>query len=124
MKKIHSTSLSWNIRDKILLLENLEMYVSAGLMLDEALRISSGLFSAKQNKVLIQVHVHVSQGNLLSSAFAKYIQFSPTLIALIEHGEHSGNLIQSLRMARMVMERQDILIKACLSALTYPIVIA
>ncbi|MDD5165582.1 MAG: type II secretion system F family protein, partial [Candidatus Pacebacteria bacterium] len=45
-------------------------------------------------------------------------------IALIEHGEHSGNLIQSLRMARMVMERQDILIKACLSALTYPIVIA
>ncbi len=116
--------MSWSSRDKMLLLENIEMYISAGLTMHVALKIASSSFSVRQNRSLVEVYSHVSQGQLLSFALSRHINFPSALISLIEHGEQSGDIRQSLRLARMSFERQDTLISACISALTYPVVIA
>ncbi|MES2314995.1 MAG: type II secretion system F family protein [Patescibacteria group bacterium] len=115
---------TWNRRNTALLLEHIEMYVSAGLTLHDALKAIESASSRKQKKSLRRVSVSVEQGHLLSSGLAQHIQLPPTIVALIEHAEYSGTLPKALGLARMILEREDQLLRSCLSSLTYPIVIA
>ncbi len=114
----------WNRRNRILLLENIEMYISAGLNLNTALDTVGPTFREKQRASLGRVCVRIEQGHSLSRSFAdEHIGFSTAIVGLIEQGEQSGNLPQSLKLARTIIEREDALIKTCMSALAYPIII-
>ena len=130
MSKIHEMRLfkragkrSWNRRSKILFLENIEMYVSAGLTMYEALNTTMRIATDAQKKSLENILTCIEQGRLVSYALDTCIGFSPAIIGLIEHGERSGNVARSIRLARTILERQDTLIRSCMSAMAYPIAI-
>ena len=118
------TARYWNRRNRALLLENIEMYISAGLTLQRALHVVVPTFSVKQARAIDAIQTHVEQGHLLSAGLRDHIGLSPALAGLIEQGERSGSLPASLSLARAMIEREDVLIKTCISSLTYPIVIA
>ncbi len=120
--KLHRNT-RWKARDTIMLLERLELYVSSGLSIDKALLISGQGISSKQKKSIDDVRAKVISGSMLSRSLIQHIGLSKTLSSLIEHGESSGGLVRSLSMARTLLERQDELIKKCLSALAYPVII-
>ena len=113
----------WSRRDKALLLENLEMYISAGLNLHDAISTVGKAFSKKEAECLRSIQISIEQGQTLSKAFENNINLSSALLGLIEHGESSGNLPQALGLARTIIEREDALIKSCMSALAYPSII-
>jgi type II secretory pathway component PulF len=108
----------------MLLLENIEMYVSAGLSLPSALTAIIPAFPVRQHSSLEALRTGIEQGHLLSRGFAEHIQLSPSLIGLIEQGEYTGGLPRSLHLCRTIIEREDALIKTCTSAMAYPVVIA
>ena len=72
---------------------------------------------------LDNVRTGVEQGYSLSKEFDKHIGFSPAIIGLIEQGEQSGNLPYVFDLARTILEREDTLIKTCMGALAYPVII-
>jgi type IV pilus assembly protein PilC len=107
----------------MLLLENIELYISSGLTLAEAVKTSSQSFSPRQCKSLKEILTSIEQGKLFSDSLKKHIGLPETLSSLIEQGEQAGSLPRSLVLARTMIEREDTLIKTCVSALTYPVVI-
>ncbi len=113
----------WKRRDIILLLERLELYISSGLPIDKTLLIIEQGISKRQKISIEKVRNQVISGSLLSKSLAESIGLSKTLSGLIEHGESSGELGKALGTARKLLERQDELLKKCLSALAYPIII-
>jgi type II secretory pathway component PulF len=116
--------MRWSRRNKALLLENLEMYVSSGLNLHESITIVCRAFSKKEVDCLKNIKMMIEKGHTLSKSFESNINFSAAILGLIEHGESSGNIGQSLKLACNIIEREDALIKSCMSALAYPIIIA
>lgn len=113
----------WNRKEIIMLAERLELYLSAGLTIDQALQsVKEGIPNKKVSSI-DSVQKMVREGGLLSKALLKFVSISATTAGLIEHGELSGNLSKSCRSARELLEREDELLRKCLSALTYPLVI-
>ncbi len=110
-------------RDLILLLERLEMYLSAGLSPTEALSTAGSGISKKQKMAIDRIRISVEDGGLLSRNLHERLKISPTIVGLIEHGEDSGGLAEAMASARMILEREDALIKTCLSAMAYPSII-
>ncbi len=115
---------SWRDKDRILLLERLELYMSAGLQLDKALHIVGQGSTKKQRVSMERVRDDVMSGTLVSKSFAKHIGLSKTLSSLIEHGESSGELVRAFTISRTMLEKQGEALKKCISALVYPGVIA
>ncbi len=113
----------WNRRDTILLLENIELYISSGLPIDRTLMIVGQSISTQHKLSIEKVRNDVISGYLLSRSLANRIGLSKTLTGLIEHGESSGELVRSLSTAKKLLEKEDELIKKCISALAYPVVI-
>ncbi len=111
-------------RDLILLLERLEMYVSAGLPPTEALSVAGAASSQKQRAALEDVRASLEGGGSLSKNLRERLNAPVSVAGLIEHGEESGGLAKSLASARMILEREDALTKSCISSMAYPSVIA
>lgn len=106
-----------------MLLERLELYISAGLTVDRALAICAENLNKKQEQSLLRVREKVCFGGTLSSGLDGEIGFSQTICGLMRHGESSGSLLKSLASARQLLERQEELLKKSLSAMIYPAVI-
>jgi len=113
----------WNRKSKIMLLEQLEMYVSAGLSLGQTLRIIANRTSKKQAISLDKIAILIDGGQKLSTALASEIKFSMAVSGLISCGESSGSLSQAIKASHLLLEGEDELIKKIMSAMTYPIVI-
>lgn len=114
----------WKDKDRILLFERLELYMSAGLPLDKALQIVGQGSTKKQRVSMERVQDDVMSGSIISKSFTKHIGLSKTLSSLIEHGESSGELVRALTISRTMLEKQGEALKKCISALVYPGVIA
>jgi len=113
----------WSRRDIIMLLERLEMYLSSGLEIGRALAIVEEGLSQKQQASIRVLSKAVESGGSLSKNLMEQIGISETTAGLIEHGEYSGSLPQSLFAARALLEKEDELFKKCASAMAYPVVI-
>jgi general secretion pathway protein F len=113
----------WSRRDLIMLCERLGMYISAGLAPTDALSAAESGASKKQKAALEAVKGSVEQGGLLSRGLRERMKISPTIAGLIEHGEDSGELAKALTAAKTILEREDALVKTCLSAMAYPSII-
>ncbi|MEA2715662.1 MAG: ral secretion pathway protein [Candidatus Parcubacteria bacterium] len=125
MKKITlSLGRRWKRRDIILFVEGLEMYVSAGLPLDRALQISAEGNPTRRKSSIAAVRSAIESGTTLSRALSQSLGISSTIASLIEYGESSGTLVQALRTARSLLEREDEMIAKCLGAMAYPVAIA
>jgi len=114
----------WNRRDSIFLLERLELYLSAGLRIDHAFTVMAEGTSPQKKQSLEAVRQTIERGGSVSVALGEYVRLPGTIVALIGHGELSGELPKSLQTARIIMEREGELISKCLSAMAYPCIIA
>ncbi len=113
----------WSRREKILFLERLELYVSAGLTINRALEISRNGLKRSRCLSVERVLSEVESGGLLSRALLENLNLPKTISGLIEHGESSGDLAKALSSARVLMEREDELFRKCTSAMAYPVII-
>lgn len=113
----------WNRREIIFFLERLEMYISAGLVLDQALEAILEGVNKKRRSTIVAIRDSIEQGGSISVALHTHIKIPNTIKSLIRHGELSGQLQESLSTARVLIEREDRLIKNSLSSMTYPLVI-
>lgn len=113
----------WNRAKHMLLLENISSYLSAGLSLPQAFKIASSSFPISEQRLLHELVNDLERGEPVASSLEKRVGFSSTILGLIEQGEYSGNLLRALVCARSIIEREDVLVKSCISALTYPMVI-
>ena len=66
----------WNRRNKAMLLENLEMYMSSGLNLHEAMLIISRSFSKAEATAVLNVKILIEKGQTLSKGFENNINLS------------------------------------------------
>lgn len=107
----------------MLFLERLELYISSGLTLNQALIVSKEGINKRYKIALDQIYSEVNQGRRLAIAMSAHIKISRTILGLIDNGESSGNLAQSILSALTLLEKQEELKKKCLSAMTYPVVI-
>ena len=113
----------WSRRELILFLERLELYVSSGLALNKALEISIQGVNKKHATMIGYVQREVENGNTLAKVLSCSIVMPSTVLGLIAHGESSGQLAKALNFSKLLLEREDELVKKCLSAMTYPVVI-
>ncbi len=110
-------------QELMLFFERLELYISSGLSLNQALSVSTNGVHKKYKGVLLGIFREVDKGKKFAGALGTHIKISKTVLGLIDNGESSGNLAQSILSALALLERQEELKKKCLSAMTYPVVI-
>lgn len=114
----------WNNKTRMLLVERLEAYVSAGLSPDVAVTAASAGFSKSKRISLDGVVETVESGRKLSSALASEVGLPRALAGIVRCGESSGDLAGALASCRDLMEKRDEAIKKLLSASAYPTAIA
>ncbi len=113
----------WKRRDLILLFERFELYMAAGLTLDKMLLVARQGMSPRHSASLEKVHAQVVSGSTLAKSLAVHLGLAKAVSGLIEHGESSGELVRAFGIVRHLLEKQDELLKKCMSALAYPIII-
>jgi type IV pilus assembly protein PilC len=128
MNKLDTNTLfgvRFGIRDQILLLRRLALYLRSGISLPVGLGfISEDTQNRSTQFVLKTIETTVATGAPLSKGFAKFPrQCSPFVIGFIQAGEIGGALPESLEHLANVLEKNSSLRKKIVSALIYPIVI-
>lgn len=101
---------------------HLSTYLDGGVDLSTIFRdmqMSSG--SGSMQKVIKKLSASLSEGDNLSLAFDKTKVFPEVVITLLEIGEKSGTISQSLKDAAMYLEREIELRSSTYRALIYPV---
>ncbi len=113
----------WRRKDIIFLLERLDMYVSSGLSIDKSLEVIAQGVRHNQEGQVLHAHALILGGSTLSMSLSAVLALPQMVVGLLEHGEQSGNLTQSLTLSRTLLEKQDDIRRKSVSALVYPVVI-
>jgi len=116
--------MRWSRRNISIFLLRLELYLNSGLTIDAALRLCRDGVPSKFRKSVDEIINHAESGSLLSIGLSKYMRLDRTSSRMIAHGETTGELSRAIMMARSSIEKDDELIKKCVSAAIYPSVIA
>lgn len=111
--------------DRITLVRNLAVTLRAGLSVLEAMDILIVDTPKKALKdIMKQAEVALQKGQPLSRSFARYPKyFSPVFTGLMEAGEASGHLEQSLEQLAEQMSKEYRLLKKVKSAMAYPVIL-
>lgn len=111
--------------EKILFTRNLATMIDAGLALSRSLSIiERQTNNQKLKRVVYEINERVKKGSSLSDALKKYPEiFSTLIISMVQSGEESGNLVDSLNVVSDQMEKQYKLNKKIQGAMVYPGVI-
>ena len=116
--RIRDTELGWLTRQLAGLLE-------AGLTLEQALSV--GLEQAERRhvaQVLASVRADIRAGHRLCDALAAHPRdFPPIYVALVEAGEHSGELPQVMERLASHIESRGLLRSKILTAFIYPAIV-
>jgi general secretion pathway protein F len=112
-------------RDLMVLTQELATLISAGLPLDRALSVLTGLTAKEElKKVVGQILRAVQQGKSLAEALAEYPKiFPPLYVNMIKAGEIGGFLDIALQRLAEYLERAQQVQDEIKSALTYPILL-
>jgi type IV pilus assembly protein PilC len=121
---MHSMFKTWDRKSRRLLIERVEMYAAAGLPIGVAIYQAGQGSPKKQGLSLERVRSLVEGGQSVSSTFAQELKYPAAVVGIISCGESSGHLSQALKSGHALLEREEDLIKKCMSAMTYPLVIA
>ena len=109
------------------ILEQMHMYISAGLGVDTSLRIIEQALSKgdsnKHSRVISLIRSEVESGIALAVSLENHMSISANFINLICHGENGGRLGEAIKSVYELMEREDELKNKCLSAMYYPMII-
>jgi len=109
--------------DKINFTDHLASSIGAGTPLQEALDayVEAG---DRKSEVIDTINKDIQRGRKLSEAMAKHSDiFSPLYIALVQAGEISGNLDETLEYLANELRREHEFISRVKSAMFYPIIV-
>lgn len=114
------------ISNKVLIsiLIRLEMYLSSGLSLDQSLDLICQNTSKYDKKIILQIKSDILNGLSLAKSFEMRLTVKNNIITLIENGEATGRLKESLVFCYKLLEKESEFFKKIISALTYPLIIA
>ncbi|MBI3302404.1 MAG: type II secretion system F family protein [Deltaproteobacteria bacterium] len=112
-------------RDLLVLTQELATLIAAGLPLDRALSVLSGLTAKEELKKAVgQILRAVQQGKSLAEALAEYPKiFPPLYVNMVKAGELGGFLDTALQRLAEYLERAQQVQDEIKSALTYPILL-
>lgn len=110
---------------KIFFIEHLRIMIRAGLSLVEALGVlQKELENPKFQAVIAQVLTDVSSGKQLSESLGHHPKVFPVMyVSMIESGEISGKLEESLLQVERQMKKSHELLSSIRGAMIYPAVI-
>ena len=110
------------VEDQVLLCQQLATLVDAGLPLLKSLEISAAQTQSQMlQKALQEVHADVSAGSTIKKALSKHPDiFSPLWLNLVETGEASGHLGDSLQQLARHFEMTKHIQEEAKTAMTYP----
>jgi len=111
--------------DKLLFAKHLAVMLKSGLNIAEAIEsLAVSTKSNKFNKILAQVAVDIRNGQSLAKALKKHPKvFSNFFVSLIEIGEESGTLDESLSYLAEHLGKEYALSKKIQGALLYPTIV-
>lgn len=121
----YMANTSVSLTQKVFFTENLQVMIKAGLSITEALNTLALQAESKFfRRVIESVRADVESGKLLSQGLAKFPKvFTRIFINMIEIGEVSGTLEQTLSELTSQMKKDYHLRSKVKGAMTYPIVI-
>ncbi|OHB24478.1 MAG: hypothetical protein A2542_01120 [Parcubacteria group bacterium RIFOXYD2_FULL_52_8] len=113
------------LRDKIVFAQNMSAMLSAGLSLSRSFRVLQKQTTNKRLlRILETIGRDVDAGASFHDALAKFPNiFPPVMVAMVEAGEQSGNLPESLRLVSDQLSKAYTLQKKIKGAMVYPAVI-
>lgn len=111
--------------EKIMFAKNLAAMLEAGLAISRAISVMERQTkNPKFKDILVHINKDINQGSSFSAALEKYPKvFSSLFTAMVNAGEESGKLVESLRVVGSQMESAYTLKKKIKGALIYPIII-
>jgi type IV pilus assembly protein PilC len=114
-----------SMHEKIIFTRNLATMIDAGLALSRGLTIiERQTRNPKLKRIVFDINEKVKKGSSLSDALKKYPEiFSNLVTSMVQSGEESGNLVESLNVVSDQMEKQYTLNKKIKGAMVYPGVI-
>ena len=118
---LHTVSL----KDKMIVIRNLQVMIAAGVSLPKALStISQQTRNAYFKKILLEIHDQVIKGKSFSSAVQSYPKVFPNIFAsMIKVGEKTGGLADVLGILASHLEKDHSLRSKVKGALMYPAVV-
>jgi type II secretion system protein F len=113
-------------RDLLIVTQELATLLAAGLPLDRALSVLTGLAPKEQLKKAIgQILRAVQQGKSLAEALAEYPRiFPPLYVNMVKAGEIGGFLDTALQRLAEYLERSQQAQEEIKSALAYPVILS
>lgn len=112
-------------KDKVVFTRQLSTLLGAGLPLSQSLRTVSAQTANKQLKNVVEdIITSVEGGRSLVDSFGKHpTVFNPLFLALVEAGEASGTLDDSLQRIAAQQEKDAAMISKIRGAMTYPAIV-
>lgn len=125
LTRLNESVITVKLKDKIFFASNLAEMISAGLSLSRSLNVLGRQSSNERLKRTIDdIQAEIDKGQSFSSALGKYPKiFSPVFVAMVEAGEKSGKLPESLRVISDQFSKTFALRKKIKGALMYPMII-
>jgi len=114
-----------NLKDKIIFTEQLAVMVRSGLSLVSALKSLRGETSSRElGRCLDKIIIDVEGGKKFSESLAKFpLIFDQIYISIVDSGEQSGKLEESLKRLATQMDKSYDLVSKVRGALIYPAVV-
>ncbi len=113
------------LSEKMLFFRNLSIMINAGLTTSRAMEVLIRQTKNKNlQKVIEEVHSNIIKGNSISSSMAVHKKVFPKFaIAMVEAGEKSGKMDESLNLVADQMDKEYQLIKKVRGAMIYPCIV-
>ena len=124
-EKINGIFIRVSLKEKMFFASNLAEMISAGLTLSRALGVMGREAENKKLKGIIdELLADIDKGGSFAAALGRFPTiFSPVFVAMVEAGERSGRMPESLRIVADQMAKSYDLRKKVRGALMYPMVI-
>lgn len=113
----------WSKKNQIHFFEKLGMYLHAQMSIDDAIKNCASGFKKRDVTVIKKIGEDISSGMNLSTSLRKEVNLSKSTIGILQVGEKSGKLSESLTTIKNLLEREDDLKKKIISSMIYPMVI-
>lgn len=125
LKVINEVLSRINLQEKIIFARNLSAMINAGLSLSRALGVlERQTTNLKFKKVLQALTENISKGKSLSDGMKEFPKvFPPLFISMVDAGEESGNLADSLLIVGNQLEKTYLLKKKIKGAMIYPAIV-
>ncbi len=124
--KTKKEKIKIGLRDQIILFKQLGFFLKSGTPLNDCLNLAAASLLPKNSRrrLLDRLQEDVAAGMPFYQSLGRHMTLSVSLSAIIESGEGSGTLRQSLERCGQELVKKDLNRKKILSALTYPAAIA